>query len=207
MKKFLVAIAIFAAFLISAGPVDAVSFNFSFTNEFPLGGVDGTVTGRIDGLADTGTSAATGVFITSSPAALEYPLSASDNILAQPLTFLINSFTLTNGELTAVDFNSNFPIANTEEFFSLHLTLGCCSHANRVGPTRNLLVESTSTTFEPVSQVPLPTALPLFATGLGALGLLGYRKKKKPALAVRRRADAAGAASANAEETTALQMQ
>jgi hypothetical protein len=28
--------------------------------------------------------------------------------------------------------------------------------------------------------VPLPGALPLFATGLGALGLLGWRRKKKP---------------------------
>lgn len=31
----------------------------------------------------------------------------------------------------------------------------------------------------PTSVVPLPTALPLFATGLGALGLLGWRRKKK----------------------------
>jgi hypothetical protein len=30
---------------------------------------------------------------------------------------------------------------------------------------------------------PLPAALPLFATGLGALGLLGWRRKKKAALA------------------------
>lgn len=30
-----------------------------------------------------------------------------------------------------------------------------------------------------VSQVPLPAALPLFATGLGALGLLGWRRKRK----------------------------
>ena len=32
---------------------------------------------------------------------------------------------------------------------------------------------------EPVRAVPLPAALPLFATGLGALGLLGWRRKRK----------------------------
>jgi hypothetical protein len=32
---------------------------------------------------------------------------------------------------------------------------------------------------EQVSAVPLPAALPLFATGLGALGLLGWRRKRK----------------------------
>jgi hypothetical protein len=37
--------------------------------------------------------------------------------------------------------------------------------------------------FGSVSTVPLPGALPLFATGLGALGLLGWRRKKKAALA------------------------
>jgi hypothetical protein len=31
----------------------------------------------------------------------------------------------------------------------------------------------------PVSTVPLPAALPLFARGLGALGPLGWRRKKK----------------------------
>ena len=34
------------------------------------------------------------------------------------------------------------------------------------------------------SQTPLPAALPLFATGLGALGLLGWRRKKKAATAM-----------------------
>ena len=66
MKKLLVAVTTFAAILVSAAPVHAVSFNFSFTNQFPLGDVNGTVTGRIDGLADTGASAAIAV---STPAA------------------------------------------------------------------------------------------------------------------------------------------
>ena len=35
------------------------------------------------------------------------------------------------------------------------------------------------------SSVPLPGALPLFATGLSALGLLGWRRKKKKATALR----------------------
>jgi hypothetical protein len=30
-----------------------------------------------------------------------------------------------------------------------------------------------------VNQTPLPAALPLFGTGLGALGLLGWRRKRK----------------------------
>jgi hypothetical protein len=30
-----------------------------------------------------------------------------------------------------------------------------------------------------VVETPLPAALPLFATGLGALGLLGWRRKRK----------------------------
>jgi hypothetical protein len=40
--------------------------------------------------------------------------------------------------------------------------------------------QGTFTTFVgTVSQVPLPGALPLFATGLGVLGLLGWRRKRK----------------------------
>jgi hypothetical protein len=37
---------VYASLLALATPVHAVSFNFSFTNQFPLGDVDGTVTGR-----------------------------------------------------------------------------------------------------------------------------------------------------------------
>jgi hypothetical protein len=39
-------------------------------------------------------------------------------------------------------------------------------------------------TFTPVSSSPLPPALPLFGTGLGALGLLGWRRKRKAATAI-----------------------
>jgi len=36
----------------------------------------------------------------------------------------------------------------------------------------------------PVSNTPLPAILPLIATGLGALGLLGWRKKRKAAVSL-----------------------
>ena len=35
--------------------------------------------------------------------------------------------------------------------------------------------------FGAIAETPLPAALPLFASGLGALGLLAWRKKKKVA--------------------------
>jgi hypothetical protein len=38
-----------------------------------------------------------------------------------------------------------------------------------------------SSSSEAISATPLPAALPLFATGLGALGLLGWRRKRKAA--------------------------
>ena len=39
--------------------------------------------------------------------------------------------------------------------------------------------DTTFTATAGVSAIPLPAALPLFATGIGALGLLGWRRKRK----------------------------
>jgi hypothetical protein len=41
---------------------------------------------------------------------------------------------------------------------------------------------STNLVITAVSEAPLPAALPLFATGLGALGLIGWRRKRKAAV-------------------------
>jgi hypothetical protein len=40
-------------------------------------------------------------------------------------------------------------------------------------------VDVSGTGVAPVSNTPLPATLPLFASGLGALGLLGWRRKRK----------------------------
>jgi hypothetical protein len=182
MTKLLVAVITFAAILASAAPVQAVSFTFSFTNVPPVGTVDGTVTGRIDGLAPTGISAATAVFVTSSPPGVFYPLSASDNILAQPnLAIFSNSFTVTSGVLTATDFGAGFTLPTGD---AVGLRLGPTQFNLRTITGPNNLERSMvsfDATFVPVSEVPLPAALPLFATGLGVLNLLGWRRKKKAA--------------------------
>jgi hypothetical protein len=58
------------------------------------------------------------------------------------------------------------PYSITERF---DFTLGA-------GTTVNF---SASTTLTPGPVIPLPAALPLFATGIGGLGLLGWRRKRK----------------------------
>jgi hypothetical protein len=67
--------------------------------------------------------------------------------------------------------------------FQLHNPTGasdaCCYLDYYAGPSGNNALESLS--FSPVTATPLPAALPLFATGLGGLGLFGGRRKRKNA--------------------------
>jgi hypothetical protein len=51
------------------------------------------------------------------------------------------------------------------------------------GDTTQGLVFSHDIVFSVPSEVPLPAALPLFATGLGFVGLLGWHRKRKSAVA------------------------
>ena len=54
--------------------------------------------------------------------------------------------------------------------------------SNSSGVTQPVAINQMSVVVDPV--VPIPAALPLFATGLGALGLLGWRRKRKNASAI-----------------------
>jgi hypothetical protein len=90
--------------------------------------------------------------------------------------------------LTASDFGAGFTLANGDAF-GLALVLRPTPLQSQFNLRSVLandierLVFSDAVTFEPVSQVPLPATLPLFATGLGALGLLSWRRKRKLAFA------------------------
>jgi len=61
-------------------------------------------------------------------------------------------------------------------FFDVFTELSLDGGATWVASVDSTHVDLTNAT-------PLPAALPLFATGLGALGLLGWRRKRKQAAA------------------------
>ena len=66
-------------------------------------------------------------------------------------------------------------------FFSSSHTILIEDSAGIIQVTGTLTQPFTIATIQTTSNVPLPAALPLFASGLAGLGLLGWRRKKKAA--------------------------
>jgi hypothetical protein len=175
-KRWMALLAVTA--ILSSSPSYALTFDFSFTNT--VGNVSGTVTGEIVGLADNSTSAATNVIIDSYPAGIGLGLATPFDAVTTASGVPDNAFTVTSGLITSYLFESY-------SFFNWTLCMGPCS------PTAFLQNDAINSdfsgffvgtndpvTFTPVTNTtPLPAALPLFASGLGALGLLGWRRKRK----------------------------
>jgi hypothetical protein len=149
-------------FGVSASPSHALTFQFSFAN----------IHGLISGLEDNSVGqAADSVAVTVSPT-----LGGLGEYV--PGDNFFQSFDVSGGAITAASFQStvgdfslllginpslslfNGTLFNEDEEHGLN---GILSYS--------LVAETT----------PLPAALPLFATGLGALGLLGWRRKRKQA--------------------------
>jgi hypothetical protein len=65
--------------------------------------------------------------------------------------------------------------SNGSVFFSGNLAPGAHTWFSLEAPANGIEVTGINTA------TPLPAALPLFAGGLGALGLLGWRRKRKAA--------------------------
>jgi hypothetical protein len=89
-----------------AGQVEAsLIFDYSFTNT--VGTLPGTVTGQILGLTDNSTGPATHVLIDTFPPEFEIQL-LSAPVDAMAWTIKADTFTVTNGQVTAADFNAQF---------------------------------------------------------------------------------------------------
>jgi hypothetical protein len=154
-----------------AASAATLPFNFSFT----VPGASGyTVMGTLT--VDTVAGDATSVVVTNNTAGF-----GTGQYL--PTGFLFtNSFTVSGGTITAYSFQ-------VDGGFNVSPAVTCCTltmFSSPVGaglsdlPTTTGTVAGVSVAFTPpVSSVPLPATLPLFASGLGALGLLGWRRKKK----------------------------
>jgi hypothetical protein len=206
MKNYLIAVTAVVALL---APVqtraDIVNIDFSFENKNispPTYDFDIVFTGEIVGLTVGGTSSASAVYITGySGFNLLYPT-------AYPYTFptpllITNSdpsydtFTVdAAGNLTAASFRGESAAYDASgDYVYLSLTYDGPGSGTDVaglfqyivppsGPLDQTGGDFGNGDYTTVSSTPLPAALPLFASGLGAMGLLGWRRKRKNTAAI-----------------------
>src|ERR1700730_3337646 len=102
MKRMtLGAFAFACALALASTPGHALSFDFSFSNQF--GTIPGTFTGEIDGLQDNATGPATAVFINSAPPDfnLNFPFLFREGVAHQ--------FVVASGVINRAVFSSTFP--------------------------------------------------------------------------------------------------
>lgn len=205
MKGYLIAAAVIAILFAPAQTrADTVNIDFSFSNP----SLPDAFTGVIDGLTVGGTSSGT-VYITgyTDPA----PPNPYSTIYTFPTPLLIpvlnnlstppnsnppqDSFTVdATGTLTAADFVGQANFSPNNSYVDLTLVYdGPGSGTNVAGLFQTIVPPSGpldqsggdfgNGLYTTVSSTPLPAALPLFASGLGALGLLGWHRKRKTAAA------------------------
>jgi hypothetical protein len=155
-------------------PANALTFQFSFNNGPTDDPAQSLVVGIITGLQDNQANQnALSVQVTRNPAGFglgEYVGSPFENF-----------FSVSAGAITSAAFLS-FGSLNTSP------AVTCCTLSidTFFGPglsngDEGVATNGTNLAFTGVAETPLPAALPLFATGLGGLGLLGWRRKKKAA--------------------------
>lgn len=106
--------------------------------------------------------------------------------------FRLSLFNSGNSLVSQVSFTSLFgglaasvgtvgPVGNTGHFFIDQIVGSFDLYSVIISGfiTNQFFPESATTSFTVGTATPLPAALPLFASGLGALGLVGWRRKKR----------------------------
>jgi hypothetical protein len=182
VKIKFVAAALAGALMLAANfwshPANALTFQFSFNNPAVNDPAQGLVQGIISGLQDnTAIQPALSLQVTSNSSGF-----GLGEYIGNPNS---NFFTVSAGIITRAAFldfgsdNSSPQVTCCTLVFEFipgeQIDAGLGNGPNGVFQVAANLV------FTPVAETPLPAALPLFATGLGALGLLGWRRKRKQA--------------------------
>ena len=160
-------------------PANALTFHFSFNNGPSNDAAQGLVQGTISGLQDNlALQHATSVQVTSNAAGF-----GLGEYIGSPAN---NSFTVSGGVLTSDSIFTSFGSFNASPAVTCCSFLLILSNINFAGlsaVSNGVSISgSTNLVITAVSEAPLPAALPLFATGLGALGLIGWRRKRKAAV-------------------------
>ncbi len=150
-------------------PANAVTldYNFSFSNIVNGGG---TVGGTIFGLTDDATSAATSVVVTSNTLGF-----GVGEYIGSPIS---NSFTLSGGVITALDFLLFGSFNLTPDVICCSLRLGGSSLANAgLSNNPNNIIASSDAALS-FSLIPLPAALPMFLLALAGLGFVARQRRQ-----------------------------
>ncbi len=158
--------------------VTAATSGFAATLDFSFSFTDGTetISGVVYGLEDNATGAATGVSITSNSTG--YGIGDYALIETAPLA---NSFTVSNGALTAADYRNAF-IADSNVQLTLDLDANSGSGGFAVvSNSKPVVLINGDINFDAVttSPIPLPAGGVLLLTGL--FGFAGLRRLKKSA--------------------------
>lgn len=174
------------AAMVSSSPSYALSFYFSFSDDG--GNIPGIVTGEIEGLTDNSFSTPSAVIVQSYPSSLSAP---GGYIPPAPFdavahgSSVTGGFTVTSKQITGGNFyaynNLSSPYDWELGFFGAGgVNPGVTWLSTPNGETGTVDAYNPPTF---VAATPLPAALPLFAGGIGVIGLLGRRKKRKNAAA------------------------
>jgi hypothetical protein len=164
-------------------PAQAIQvFNFSFDNT--NGPVNGTVSGTLDLPNGDGTFAATSMKINSAPAALGYTQPV--DVLSYFPDVLSNSFTVSNGTITA----SSFAAQNPTEGFAFNFLPGTFgSLLSKVGADTALSgvadINSTTLTYSPATPVPFDTTPGAMLSTIPVLALMYRWKQSRSRIALR----------------------
>lgn len=104
--------------LAASGQAQALDFTFNVTNT--LGNVSGSFSGIVYGLTDNATGPATDVVVTSFPASLDSVVgSAPIDFLGTDWMVKTNSFTVTDGQITAGGFQSDYTVGEGYAYLDL----------------------------------------------------------------------------------------